>query len=61
MSDLEEEKIELILQRDKLEEGLKTGEADSEENERIKKEIKEIHAKIEEINKKLRDEQIGVE
>ena len=61
MSDLEEEKIALILQREKLEEGLKTGEADSEESERIKKEIKEIRAKIEEINKKLRDEQLGVE
>ena len=61
MGDLEEEKIALILQRDKLKERLKTGEADSEENERIKKEIKEIHAKIEEINKKLRDEQLGVE
>ena len=61
MSDLEEEKIALILQREKLEEGLKTGETDSEENERIKKEIKEIRAKIEEINKKLRDEQLGVE
>lgn len=61
MGDLEEEKIELVLQRDKLEERLKTGEADSEENERIKKEIKEIHAKIAEINKKLRDEQLGVE
>jgi len=61
MGDLEEEKIALILQREKLEEGLKTGETDSEENERIKKEIKEIRAKIEEINKKLRDEQLGVE
>jgi len=61
MGDLEEEKIELVLQRDKLKERLKTGEADSEENERIEKEIKEIHAKIEEINKKLRDEQLGVE
>lgn len=61
MSDFEEEKIELILQRDKLKERLKTGEADSEENERIKKEIEEIHAKIEEINKKIREEQLGVE
>ena len=61
MSDLEEEKIELILQRDKLEERLKTGEADSEESERIKKEIKEIHAKIEEINKTLRAALLGVE
>jgi len=51
---LKEEKIELIIKRDKLEEErLKRGRDNVEEDERIAKEIKEIHARIEEINKKL--------
>ena len=62
MSDLEEEKLELIVKRDKLEEERsKLGKANPAEDERIAKEIKEIHAKIEETNKKLRDALLGVE
>ncbi|MBA7563225.1 hypothetical protein ES708_04878 [subsurface metagenome] len=62
MGDLQEEKIALILKKDKLEEErAKLGKADLEENERIKKEIEEIHAQIEKINKKLRDTLLGVE
>ena len=62
MGDLQEEKIALILKKDKLEEErAKLGKADLEENERIKKEIEEIHAQIEKINKKLKDTLLGVE
>ena len=54
MGDLKEEKIELIMKRDKLEEErAKRGRDNLEEDERIAKEIKELHARIEEINKKL--------
>jgi len=61
MGDLQEEKMESIKKKEELEERLKTGKADLEENERIKKEIEEIHAQIEKINKKLRDTLLGVE
>ena len=54
MGDLKEEKIELIMKRDKLEEErAKRGRDNLEEDERIAKEIKELHARIEEINKQL--------
>ena len=56
MSDLEDEKIELIMKKDKLEEGrAKLDKTNVAEDERIGKEIKEIHAKIGEINKKIKD------
>jgi len=62
MGDLEEEKIALILKKEKLEEERsKLGKANLEEDERIAKEIKEIRAGIEEINKELRRTQLGVE
>jgi len=62
MGDLEDEKMELIKKRETLEEELsKPGEINPEEAERIKKEIAEIRAKIEKINKEIRDVQLGVE
>ena len=62
MGVLEDEKMELIKKRDELEEEIsKPGGINPEEAERIKKEIAEIRAKIEKINKEIKDAQLGVE
>jgi len=62
MSDLDEEKAELIKKREELEEERgKRGKDNLAEDQRIAKEIKELHAKIEAINKKIRDTLLGVE
>jgi hypothetical protein len=62
MGDLEDEKIELIKKKEALEEELsKPGGINPEEAERIKQEIAEIRARIEKINKEIRDAQLGVE
>lgn len=51
---LEEEKLQLIKQREKLEVERETRARDNlAEAERIGEEIKEIHAKIAELDKKL--------
>jgi len=62
MGVLEDEKIELIKKKEALEEELsKPGGINPEEAERIKQEIAEIRARIEKINKEIRDAQLGVE
>ncbi len=59
---LEEEKIELIKQREKLEAARETRARDNlAEAERIGEEIKEIHAKIAELDKKLLTTALRVE
>jgi hypothetical protein len=59
---LEEEKLQLVMQRDKLEEARKQlDKSNLAEDERIGKEIKEIHAKIEALNQKLKVTALRVE